>query len=288
MSTSIETTNGTGYGSTVNSRITFEDFVSTIVDKRYEESALISTFDSILDKIELEGKLQEYEETLKANKKDTQNKITMWKLVSSPYGILLDKWNDEFKAKFAKTSFKPETVEYMDKVRDTKAPSGFKEVTKVRFINNLKDANENNLSTIISFMIEHFDLTEEIKTDFESILKDMDSIKNESAEFKLDKANKYLANHSIKATSESFGIASEFIKNRLAERTLQINSIIKKHEMSVNFISWKLKRIGIRKNTSKINKLNSEAIDMNSKIMEKSKKNANFASLMNIANKWNL
>lgn len=288
MSTIVETINGTGYGSTITSKVTFEDFKECIVDSKFKESVLIEKFDLKLNEVEKEGNLQKYEETLKNDKKLEMEKVTLWKMVSTPYGVTKEKWDNIFKAKFSKTLFKPEPEEYLDKVRDVKSPTGYREITKVRISNNLKTCSELELSHVITFMLENFEITEELKTEFNTVLSEIESVKHESKEIKTDKQNKLINDHTIKANSENFNIASEFLKNRFKVRELELKNIVNKHEMSINFLTWKLKRIQIRKNKSTIIEDNNKAINMNDKIMAKAKKNINFASLMNIANKWNL
>jgi len=288
MSTIVETLNGSGYGSTIASKVTFEDFKECIVDSKFKESVLIEKFDLKLNEVEKEGNLQKYEETLKNDKKLEMEKVTLWKMLSTPYGINKEKWDNVFKAKFSKTTFKPEPEEYLDKVRDVKSPTGYREITKVRLSNNLKTCSELELSHVITFMLENFDVTEELKTEFNTVLSEMESVGHESKEIKTDKQNKLINGHVIKANSENFNIASEFMKNRFRVRELELKNIVNKHAMSINFLTWKLKRIQIRKNKTNIVEGNNKAVDMNIKLMEKAKKNTNFASLMNIANKWNL
>lgn len=286
--TIAETINGTGYGSTITSKVTFEDFKECCIDSKFKESVLIEKFDNKLNEVEKEGNLQKYEETLKNDKKLEMEKVTLWKMVSTPYGITKEKWDNVFKAKFSKTTFKPEPEEYPDKVRDVKSPSGYRQIIKVRLSNNLKTCSELELSHIITFMLENFEITEELKTKFNTVLSEIESVKHESKEIKIDKQNKLINGHVLKANSENFNIAAEFMENRFKGRELELKNIIHKHEMSINFLTWKLKRIQIRKNKSAILENNNKAINMNDKIMSKAKRNTNFASLMNIANKWNL
>lgn len=283
-----ETQSKIGYGATIASKITIEDFDSCINDKVFPESELISKYDLLLNEVEKKGELSTYEETLKNDKKSMTDKVTLWKMVTTPYGVTKEKWDNVIKAKFAKSSFKPETLEYTDKVRDTKSPSGFKEIQKIRLTNNLKDSTTVNLSSTIGFILENFEITDELRVEFETVLTSMESVKNESIELKTDKQNKLISDHTIKANSELFNVVSDFIKNRMESRLEELQNVIRKHEMSINFLSWKIKRIQIRKSENKIKELDLKAVDMNEKLMSKCKTDKKFVNLMNIAKKWSL
>jgi hypothetical protein len=283
-----ETISKCGYGSTINSKITFDDWKASIIDKQFPETELLTSFDKQLDEIEKTIGLKPYSDILVKDKKDLQDKVTLWKMTVMPYGILEEKWNSSIKGKFAKTLFKPEIESYPDKVRDTKSPSGFKTVTKVRLINNLTNANENSLYEIVSFILENIKLEDTVKADFETVIEKINSVKKESVDIKRDTDNKLINSSVVKANSDLFNIAGDFVKNRLDTKLKELKIIIKKHEMSIAFLTWKIKAISIRMDQNDIKESNLKAVDMSEKLMSKCKTDKKFVNLMNIANKWNL
>jgi len=262
--------------------ISIEDYMH-MSDSVLKEEKLIKAFDLKLNKIESEGKLSEYEETLKKMKSAKQIKINAYKMIALGSGVTKEKWDKTIKPYLLRTNFSfsdSNEFQYTEMVNDPKNKGHLKEITKVKLTNNLVDQLENKLPIVtIQYILNNYTLDEKTKADFKECMETMSD----------KSADEVLSSHVIKANSEMFGEASNANKNRMEETKRHLDNFQKTLEMSVSFISWKLKRIAIRENIKIQNDLDREFIKMEDKIAGKLQKDKKFKSLSDIVAKtWSL
>lgn len=266
---------------TVSPTITIYDYM-TMNDTHINEEKLIKAFDIQLAKIEAQGTLGEYEKSLKETKKAKQLKINAYKMIALGFGVTKEKWDEDIKPYLLRTNFSftdSDVLEYPDYVRDSKNPNQLKEITKVKLTNNLTDQLDKKLPfTTIEHILENYELDGKTQNSF---VECIESLKDKTSE-------EILNTHVVKANSDMFTTATNAIKNRYEEAKLNLDNHQKTLEMSVSFITWKLKRIAIRKNLKKQNALDTDFLKMEEKVSIRLKSDKKFNSLNNIAKKWSL
>ena len=244
-------------------------------DNVLKEERLIKAFDAKLDKIEGENGLKEYEASLKSMKSAKQIKTTAYKMIALGSKVTTDKWNDDLKPYMDKINYPYETVETTEQKYDKKSES-LKSVQMIHISNNLKYAFESDLGKIqeiSEFILENFELSEEQVTGFNEIL----SLINTTS----PKTESITEGQFIKVNESLYKFSSKLVLNRLERQLTEIDTQVKKLEMSVNFLNWKLKRIQIRKNVIKSAKLDKEFISYESELQFKLKEGKTFTSLLN-------
>ena len=252
-------------------------------DSILKEERLIKAFDLKLNQLEKENKLATYETDLKNLKNAKQLKTTGYKMIALGSLVTLEKWDKDIKAYLDKINYPYVTKETTEQVYDKKAGS-LKSVQKIHIVNNLKNALETDngkIQEISEFILEHFELSEEQVTGFNEII----SLLNGTEKIE---TNTITDGHFIKANSNLYSYASKVAINRLEKQMTDIDIYIKKLEMSVNFLNWKIKRIQIRKQLAKSGKLDKEFVDFEAELQFKLKEGKTFTNLYNIAEKYGL